>query len=37
MKEEEKGLTVHASDSQSQYMVVNGYPVRLIIVEFHNG
>lgn len=29
MKEEEKGLTVSANDSQSQYMVVNGYPVTL--------
>ena len=29
MKEEEKGLTVPTGDSQSQYMVVNGYPVTL--------
>ena len=29
MKEEEKGLKVSANDSQSQYMVVNGYPVTL--------
>ena len=32
MKEEEKGLTVPTGDSQSQYMVVNGYPVTLRFV-----